>query len=269
MRIPSGDIEISYDGLGAGPDVVLLHAFPVNHEMWLPVAHRLASKYRLILPDLRGHGDSGAGTGPATMERHVADLLQVCEAAGVQKAVFGGVSIGGYILFELWRRHPERVAALILCDTRAQADSDAARANRLQSAQQVEQHGPTAFVDALLPRQLSRHTLAERPELVSAVRAMMARMTAAGIAAVQRGMAARPDSRSTLATINVPTLILVGAEDSFIPMADVELMRQGIAGSSSAVLPLAGHLAPFEQPDATAEVIVHFLDSASPYGVFR
>ncbi len=261
MRISSGDTEIFYDVLGSGPDVVLLHAFPVNHEMWVPVAQRLASKYRLILLDLRGHGDSGVGAGPASMERHVADVLRVCGAVGAQKAAFAGVSIGGYVLFELWRQHPEHVAALMFCDTRAQADTDQARANRLQSAEQVEQHGPQAYLDSMVPKQLSKHTLAERPEVVAAVRGMMAEMTAAGIAAVQRGMAARPDSRPTLATINVPSLILTGAEDSFVTVADLELMRQGIAGSSSAVLPLAGHLAPLEQPDAAAQVIANFLDT--------
>ncbi len=264
MRITSGDTDIFYDVLGSGPDVVLLHAFPVNHGMWLPVAQRLLSKYRFILPDLRGHGESGVGVGPATMEKHVADILRVCDAASAPRAVFAGVSIGGYVLFELWRRHAERVAALMLCDTRAQADTGEARANRLQSAEQVEQHGPGAYLEGMVAKQLSKHTVSERPEVVAAVRGMMAKMTAAGIAALQRGMAARPDSRSTLPTINVATLILAGAEDSLLSVADLELMRQGIGGSSSAVLPLAGHLAPFEQPDAAAEVIAHFLDSMKP-----
>ncbi len=267
MRAPGLDTEIFYSVFGSGPDVVLLHAFPVNHEMWLPVVQRLASRYRFILPDLRGHGDSGVGAGPATMERHVADVLQVCDAVGAQKAIFGGVSIGGYVLFELWRRHPERVAALILCDTRAQADSDEGRATRLRAAAEVEQHGPEAYLDGMIPKLLGANTIAKRPELVAAVRAMMTKMTAAGIAAVQRGMAARPDSRPTLPAIHVPTLIIAGAEDSFVTMADVELMRQGIAGSNSAVLPLAGHFAPFEQPDAAAEVIGHFLDSLKSPGL--
>ncbi len=264
MRAPSGDIEIFYDVIGSGRNLVLLHAFPLNHEMWLPAAQRLASRYRLVLPDLRGHGDSGVGDGPATMEKHVADLLRVCDAAAVQKAIFAGVSIGGYVLFELWRRHPERVAALLLCDTRAQADTDEARANRLRSAEEAEKHGPHAVLESMIPRQLSTHTLSEAPKVVAAVRAMMGKMTAAGMAAVQRGMALRPDSRPTLPNINVPTLIVVGAEDSFITVADLEIMRQGIAGSSSAVLPLAGHLAVLEQPDAAADVILQFLDSLKP-----
>jgi pimeloyl-ACP methyl ester carboxylesterase len=277
MRVRSGDAEIFYEVLGAGPDVVLLHAFPVNHEMWLPAARLLASKYRVILPDLRGHGDSGAGHGPATMEKHAADILRVCDDAGVSQAVFAGVSIGGYILFESWRRQthpsqnrawvghpPERVRGLIFCDTRAQADTDEACATRLQSVEDVHKNGPAAFLDSMVAKQLSPNTVAHRADVVAAMRKMMSKMTPAGIAAVQRGMAARPDSRATLATINVPTLVIVGAEDTLTPVADAEAIRQGIAGSSSAVLPLAAHLAVLEQHEAAAEVIANFLDTLNP-----
>src|SRR5512138_2004696 len=99
MFVTSGEVNLFYMVLGSGPDLVLLHAFPVNHEMWLPVAERLAAHYRVILPDLRGHGDSGVGSGPATMDLHAGDVLRICDAVGVRQAVFGGVSIGGYILF--------------------------------------------------------------------------------------------------------------------------------------------------------------------------
>src|SRR6266700_3718416 len=99
QRIKSGDAEIVYWTLGDGPPVVLLHPFPVNHEFWLPVAETLATRYRLVMPDLRGHGESGVGDGPATMEKHAADIARVLDDAGIRKAVFAGESIGGYILF--------------------------------------------------------------------------------------------------------------------------------------------------------------------------
>ncbi len=259
MRVTSGDAEIAYEVLGSGPDLVLLHAFPVNHAMWLASAELLARQYRVILPDLRGHGDSGVGAGPATMAQHADDVLHVCQAAEVRHAMFGGVSIGGYILFELWRRAPDRVRALILSDTRAQADSDEARTTRLRSAEAVERNGARDLLDGMIPKLLGATTIADRPDVVATVRRMMDQMTPAGIAAVQRGMAARPDSRPTLATINVPTLVLVGAEDAVTTVADAEAMRQGIAGSSSAILPLAGHLAVLEQHEAAAEVMGQFL----------
>src|SRR5512141_2181589 len=116
MRVRSSDTEISYEVMGSGPDVVLLHPFPANRGVWTPVAEKLASRYRLILPDLRGHGESGVGEGPATMEKHAADVARVMDDAGVRKAVFAGESIGGYILVGFWRRMRERVAALVLCN---------------------------------------------------------------------------------------------------------------------------------------------------------
>ena len=111
MRVRSDDAEIAYSVVGSGPDVVLLHAFPSCHEMWLPVANNIARRYRVTLLDLRGHGESGAGEGPATMQKHASDVARVCREAGIGKAVFGGISIGGYILFEFWRQYREQVRA--------------------------------------------------------------------------------------------------------------------------------------------------------------
>src|SRR5436853_5441521 len=129
-RIASDDAEVVYKVVGDGPPVVLLHPFPAHHELWLPAAEALASRYRLILPDLRGHGDSEVGEGPASMAKHAADVARICDHAGVGRAVFAGVSIGGYILFECWRSYGSRIAALLLSDTRAQADTEESRANR-------------------------------------------------------------------------------------------------------------------------------------------
>src|SRR5208282_5050627 len=133
QRIKSGDAEIAYWTFGDGPPVVLLHPFPVHHEFWLPVSETLATRYRLILPDLRGHGESGVGEGPPTMEKHAADLARVLDDAGASRASLVGVSIGGYALFELWRKVRARVAALVLCNTKATADGAEARAGRLQA----------------------------------------------------------------------------------------------------------------------------------------
>ena len=257
-------LHIHHEIEGEGPPVVLLHPFPANHEIWAPVAERLSGKYRCILPDLRGHGDSDAGAGPALMARHAADLNKVCDKAAVGKAVFAGVSIGGYVLFEYWRQWEmsrPRVHALVFCDTRASADTDEARAARLKSAEDVLQNGPQTFFDALLPKLLGESTRRGQLELVEAARKMMAKMLTERVAAVQQGMAARPDSIPTLATITVPTLVLVGAEDTLTPRADAEAIVQGIPGSQLKVIPRAGHFAPFEQPEETATALLGFLDS--------
>ena len=260
MRLSSQDAELHYETLGEGPDLVLLHPFPVNHRFWMGVADMLASRYRLIACDLRGHGDSTAGSGPATMEKHAADLARLCDATKVSQAIFAGVSIGGYVLFEFWRRHRERVAALILSDTRATPDTEEGRASRLKSAEDVLRNGPAQFLESMVPKLLGQHTRENRPDVVEGARKMMAKMTAAGIAAVQQGMAARPDSVPTLQTINVPTLLLVGAEDTLTPLADAELMRQHIPGSRLEVVPRAGHFAIYEQRNAAGKLIREFLD---------
>jgi 3-oxoadipate enol-lactonase len=260
MRLSSDDAELFYTVMGDGPPVVLLHPFPANHKIWLPAAELLAGRYRLIIPDLRGHGQSGAGVGPATMQKHATDLLRLTEACGVGKGVFAGVSIGGYVLFEFWRRHRERVSGLILCDTRAGADTDDGRANRLKATDDVEKQGPVPFIDSMIPKLLGDTTRTTRPDLVERARKMMLEMSAAGIAAVQRGMAARPDSVADLNTINVPTLVMVGAEDTLTPLSEAEFMQRNIVGSRLHVISRAGHYAVFEQHEAASKAIRGFLD---------
>ncbi len=260
MRVHSDDADIVFEVTGEGPPVILLHPFPADHEVWSAVAGELAPRYRVILPDLRGHGASEVGEGPATMDKHAADVVRVCEAAGVGRAVFAGISIGGYILFEFWRRSRERVAALVLSDTRPQPDTSEGRATRLKSAEDVLKDGTDGFVAAQILRLLGETTRRNRPDLVEQARRMMQRASAAGIAAVQRGMAARPDSTPTLKTIDVPTLLLAGGEDALTPVADAELMRRQIAGSRLEVIPQAGHYSVFEQPEAAARLLRAFLD---------
>jgi pimeloyl-ACP methyl ester carboxylesterase len=260
MLISSNDTELFYEVLGDGPAVVLLHAFPMNHNLWRPVAERLATRYRVVLPDLRGLGQSGVGEGPATMAKQAHDLLRICDAAGVRKAVFGGVSIGGYVLFEFWRRWRERVSALILADTRPQADTESARTSRLQAAEQVEKQGAASYIEAFLPKLIAPTTQSNRPDLVDELKRMAAASSAAGIAAVQRGMAERPDSVPTLRTIAVPTLLLFGDQDTATPFAEGELMKREIADSRLYSLPYAGHLAIFEQAEAAHELIRGFLE---------
>lgn len=261
MRVSSDDAAIFYEVMGDGPALVLLHPFPAHREIWVPVAETLAHRYRVLLPDLRGHGASSAGEGPATMQKHVRDVLRVCDDAGVGRAAFAGISIGGYILFELWRQARERIAALALCCTRAGADSEEGRANRRRSIEEVHAHGPEPFVENMITKLFGPSTLRDRPDLVEAARKMMRQMRVAGIAAVLEGMALRPDSTPTLGTITVPTLVLAGEEDALIPRADAELMHHGIAGSEMHVIGRAGHYAVFEQAEAAAKLLRNFLDA--------
>ena len=257
----SDDAEIFYEIRGNGPPVVLLHPFPSDHEFWHPVAAALDARYRLVLPDLRGHGDSEIGEGPALMPKHASDIARVLDAAGIGKAAFVGCSIGGYTLFEFWRRFRARVTSLVLCDTRPQADSAEARANRLKAAATVLEQGTEPFIEAMIPKLIGRTTVATRPDLVAGARAMMRKMSAEDISQVQRGIAERPDSVADLKTINVPALIAIGEEDILSTVADGELMRQNIAGSQLKVIPKAGHYSPWEQPELVGTVLRQFLDT--------
>jgi 3-oxoadipate enol-lactonase len=258
--ISSGDAQIAYEAHGDGPPIVLLHPFPCNHELWKPATQALENRYRLILPDLRGHGESGIGEGPATMQKHSADLARILDDAGVGRAVFAGNSIGGYVLFEFWRRNRGRVAGLILCNTKAQADTSEGRANRLQAADEVMQRGTEFFAEAQLSRLLGETTRQSRPDLVEGARKMMLKMSPEDIAMVQRGMAERPDSVPTLKTINVPTLIITGDEDNLTGVPDAELMRQNIPGSEMKVVAKAGHYSPWEQPKEIGRMVRQFAD---------
>jgi pimeloyl-ACP methyl ester carboxylesterase len=170
------------------------------------------------------------------------------------------VSIGGYALFEFWRLYRERVAALVLANTRAAAETPEGRAGRLQTADKVLREGTAGFTEDLLQKLFSKATLANRPDIVDAARAMAKKMSPADIAEVQRGMAERTDSIPTLATINVPALVIAGEDDS-VPLSELELMHQRIAGSQFRVIPKAGHYAAMEQPAEFGRLLRTFLDA--------
>jgi 3-oxoadipate enol-lactonase len=262
-RITSGDADIFYEVVGVGPPVVLLHPFPANHDLWKPAARALVAHYRVILPDLRGHGDSEIGAGPATMEKHAADIARVLDHEEVRRAPLIGVSIGGYVLFEFWRKHRERVEALALCNTKAAGDTFEARAGRLQAAAEVIERGTEPFFESMLPKLIGKTTHSTRPDLVEGALRMMRKMSAEDVAMVQRGMAERPDSMDTLKTINVPTLLVTGDEDIFTGVADAELMRQNISGSQMRVIAKAGHYSLWEQPEEMGKLLRQFLDAMS------
>jgi 3-oxoadipate enol-lactonase len=256
----SDDAEIFYEIRGDGPAVVLLHPFPSNHEFWSPIIPALESRYRLILPDLRGHGASEIGQGPAFMAKHAADVARVMDGAGAGKAAFIVCSIGGYVVFEFLRRFHPRVSALALCNTRPQPDTAEARANRLKSAEAVLEHGSEPFLQTMIPKLLGSTTISSRPDLVEGALRMMRTMSPEDISLVLRGMAERPDSVRDLKHVNLPTLIVMGEEDVLATAADGELMRQNIPNSRLKLIPKAGHYAPWERPEAVAPLMRQFLD---------
>jgi len=260
-KVASDDAEIFYDISGSGPPVLLLHPFPAHHEFWLPPAPLLASRYRLVMPDLRGHGESSLGTGAATMDKHALDLRRVLDAEGIGQAPLVGVSIGGYIAFEFWRRFRDRLTGLVLSNTKASEDTPEARSARLEAARDVVKRGTGPFFESMLTKLLGETTRRSRPDLVEGALAMMRKMSAEDVAAVQRGMAERPDSTSTLKAISVPVLIITGDEDILTGVPEAELMKQHIPGSQLKIIPKAGHYSPWEQPENVGRLVRSFLDS--------
>src|SRR5271166_1959600 len=259
-RIRSSDAQLFYEVRGDGPSLVLLHPFPLNHNFWTAVAAQLDSRYRLIIPDLRAHGASELGDGPATMQKLADDLARICREEKAGRTTFVGVSIGGYLLFEFWRRYRNQVAALVLANTRAGAETTESKAARLQATDRVLREGTAGFIEEILAKLLSPATRTNRPDIVEAARRMMRVMSPEDVAGVQRGMAERPDSVATLATISVPTLIIAGEEDS-VPLSEFELMRQRIAGSELRVISRAGHYAALEKTDEFGWLLRGFLDA--------
>src|SRR5208337_3620425 len=257
--IRSIDAQLYYEVVGEGPSVVLLHPFPLNHHFWTGTVPQLSGRYRLILPDLRAHGSSELGDGPATMQKLADDLARICREEKTGKASFVGVSIGGYLLFEFWRRYREQVVAVVLANTRAGAETPESKALRLQVADRVLREGTAGFIEEMLSKLLSPATRTSRPDIVDAARKMMQAMSPEDVAGVQRGMAERPDSMGTLAAINISTLIIAGEEDS-VPLGEFELMRRGIAGSELRVIRRAGHYAALEKPEEFGGLLRGFLD---------
>lgn len=249
---------IGYDDIGRGHAVVFLHAFPLDRTMWAPQTSALAGRYRCLAIDARGFGESPA-TPPFDMDRYADDVVAVLDAAGVERASVVGLSMGGYIAFALWRRHPQRVRGLVLADTRATADAPDTRARREELIDLARTAGPNAVAERQLVGVLGKTTRERRPDIVATVRAMMTRAGVDGSVGALQAMLARPDSTPILPTISVPTLVIVGDEDPITPPKEARAMSNGIRESRVEILSGAGHLSNLERPAAFNAVLGEFL----------
>jgi 3-oxoadipate enol-lactonase len=263
LALPHG--QLSWDDLGprhAETAVVLIHGFP--HDRWLWSAQaaanaEVAAGARLLIPDLPGFGRSSPLQQPS-MDGYADAIAAMLDAAEVRRAVIAGLSMGGYVAFSLWRRHGERVRALILADTKASADTEAAIAKRHEVIATVEVNGVGTIVAGLLTQQLGPTTRATQPALVERVEVMLRRTSARGVIGAASAMIARVDSTPTLDSITVPTLVLVGEEDTVTPLSDAIAIQSAIRGSRLVTVPGAGHLSPLEQPAIVNAAIAEFLD---------
>ncbi len=248
-------------GAPGSQDVVLLvHAFPVGMRMWDPVT--VPDGWRAIAPALAGF--DGAPLPPAastSIDDYARALLALLDALGIDHAVAGGVSMGGYVTFALWRLARLRLRALVLADTRAGADSGKAREARETMLALVRERGARAVADDMLPKLLGEGTRARNPGLGETVRRLIERQTTEGIAAAIVRLRDRPDSTPLLGGIGVPVLVAVGDEDTVTPPSESELMHAQLEDARLARIPGAGHLACLENPAAFNAALAGFLTS--------
>lgn len=261
MEVEVNGVRLQYTIEGDGTPVVLLHGYLLDRSFWEPQVRALRSRYRVLVPSLRGHGGTPVGNVTAsTMELLADDVRALLDRIAIREpVVLGGLSMGGYVALAFYRKYPQRVRALLLFDTRASADTEEARRGRLEIAAAVEREGSTGpAIDALYPKLMAPASY-QRPELVSHLQAIFARLTPDGVAAAQRGMAARPDSTALLPTVSCPTLIIVGEHDTLTPPSEARAMQAAIPGAELIEVPGAGHLAPFEAPEPVNRAILDFL----------
>lgn len=255
--------RVGYDEAGSGVPILLLHGFPHDRTLWEAQLAAPPAGARLLAPDLPGFGESESAEVPSL--DHWADwVAATLEALALERAVIGGLSMGGYLALAFWRRHPQRVQGLVLADTRAGADSPEGQAKRVAMQAQALKEGPAAIAAAMLPGMVGKTTRAERPRAVEYLDAMMRRASVAAIHDALEAMRTRADSTPTLATIAVPTLVICGEEDALTPVKESEAMHAAIPDAQLAVIPGAGHASCVEHPAAFNAVLSGWIQARFP-----
>jgi pimeloyl-ACP methyl ester carboxylesterase len=273
----SAGARLGFSDNGDGLPVMFLHPTPLDREYWRPMVEGLAG-VRAIVPDLRGHGVSELGTGlpvggfarvpdapVLTMAQLADDVLALLDHIEIKKAVFAGCSIGGYVLLELWRRAPERIGGLAFVCSKPQPDSEANLVKRAATIAQARAGGVGALFDGMVESSTGATARERRPEIVAELRARMT-LTPEALVAVQAGLAARPDSLPTVATIDVPVLAIAGGEDLAVSAAEMEAFRAAPGGCEFHLIPDAGHFAAYEQPQRVAGLFAGWLVDAGVEG---
>lgn len=258
--IDVGALRLGVEDHGDGPTLLFIHGFPLDRTLW---AHQVAALagWRRVAPDLRGFGSTVAPEGGRRIATYADDLVALLDRLGVRRAVVVGLSMGGYVAFDLVRRHRDRVAGLILMDTRAEADGSDARMARDQLIALARSEGVRAVGERMLPRLVGHSTRQTAPRLVERVREMIMRASLTGVLAALEAMRDREDATTVLGDIDVPTLVVVGEEDELTPPAVARRMADGIRSAGMTLVPGAGHLAPLESPAAVTRACAEFLAS--------
>ncbi len=254
--------KIHFQDTGNSKEVVLLlHAFPLHGGMWSRQVAALSARYRVIAPDYPGLGKSEPRPAPSTVDALAQDVLGILGNLGIDRAAVAGLSMGGYLAFELYRQRPGLFRGLALCDTRAGGDTPEGAQNRETFARNTLEKGLSWVADEMVPKLLKPRP---DPAAVTEVRRLVGEGTPAGVAAAQRGMAQRPDSTPTLAKITCPTLVVCGREDTLTPLAESEKMAAMVKAAKLAAIPNAGHLPAIENGEAFTRALADFFGSLPP-----
>jgi pimeloyl-ACP methyl ester carboxylesterase len=250
-----GDRRVRYLETGSGWPVLLLHAFPLNADLWAPQLERAPEGFRFIAPDV------ATRPGAETIDEMAADVLLMAEHLEIERAVIGGISMGGYVTFSAYRQAPERFSGMLLANTRAAADTADARQMRDRLIALAREKGPSAIVDDMMPKLLGATSLRERADVQAQVRRIAGSNTAESIAGALMAMKSRADMSDMLERISCATLVIGGDEDAATPLDEVERMQLRIPRSRFVTLHGAGHLSNLEAPEDFSRALTDFLVS--------
>jgi len=260
MEATINGIRLAYDDCGSGPAVVLIHGFPLCRRMWRPQVEALtAADYRVVTPDLRGFGDSEAPDGPCTMEIFADDVAGLLDYLGIERAIVGGMSMGGYVLLNLLERYPERIGAALFLVTRAAADDEPGRMRRTALAREVAEGRPAAVSGAFADVLFGPETAGTRPELIAKVNDWMAAASPAGLAGGLLAMRDRRDYTGILPSFELPALVIGAEQDRAIPAQESRVLAEKLAAAELRLIPEAGHMVNLEQPEAFNRALLEFL----------
>jgi len=242
-------VQLFYEEHGEGTPVVFLHGYPLDHTVWNPLVPRLEANAHLILPDLRGFGQSPVTDEAYTMRLMAEDVVSLLDLLKIDKAIIVGQSMGGYIAMNFAHAYPNRLAGLGLISTQAAADTPEHRQGRYNTVEMVTKKGIKSVADAMLPK------LVVKPEFREQVHAIMMQANVKGVAGALKGMAERPDATEWLSGIQVPSVVVVGREDAIVPAERAHTMTRLLPWSWLVEIPGTGHMPMMEAPEAVADAI--------------
>lgn len=257
-------MKLTFEEHGSGKPFVLLHAFPLSRKMWLSQAEALAKKNcRVILPDLRGFGESHNFSDLNSMEDMAKDIAEMLDVLKIERAIIGGLSMGGYVLFELFRLFPEKFAAVVLCDTNFAADTEEKREARFDLIEKIEKNGSRSLMEEMLPNLISEFTKTTNQELLNDLAKLFTDVNPKAAIAALRGMAQRNDNSNVLSGSNLPALLIFGVEDKITDPETAKKMNKSISNSKLIMLENAGHYSNLEQPEQFNSVLSNFVENVT------